>query len=236
MLVAKVKKKLLVAIILVSLMGVGLAYAQESGYLLNISDSNASINTVINNSTVIENVTLSNGTLNLQINADNISSVTINGINYTAQQSRPVPSQTPETPTVIITYYGENIVPGGLVNFPNPWIDFFNNQSTPPFYYSWNLTLVNINPISGVGVPMERAFQPLVAKYPMLAISRTAIPNQPYNAGNLTLWCDTTGFNGRMDKQCMVLFSYNQLSNEQVDNLTKDIITQLTPAIIEWYS
>jgi hypothetical protein len=230
------KKKLLVAIILVSLMGVGLVYAQEGGYLLNISDSNANINTVISNSTVIENVTLSNGTLNLQINADNISSVTINGINYTAQQSQPVSSQAPGTAAVIITYYGENIVPGGLVNFPNPWMDFFNNQSAPPFYYSWNLTLVNINPVSGVGVPMERAFQPLVAKYPSLAISRMAIPNQPCNAGNLTLWCDTTGFNGRMDKQCMVLFSYSQLSSEQVDNITKDIITQLTPAIIEWYS
>jgi hypothetical protein len=232
----KVRKKLPLVIVLLSLMSVGLVYAQESGYLLNISNSNANIDTVISNSTVIENVTLSNGTLNLQINADNISSVTINGINYTAQQSQPLPSQTPGAPEVIITYFGENAVPDGLVNFPNPWIDFFNNQSKPPYYYSWNLTMVNINPVSGVGVPMDRAFQPLVTKYPMLAISRIAVPNQPYDYGNLTLWCDTTGFNGRMDKQCMVLFSYSQLNIEQVNNLTQDIISQLTPAIIEWYS
>jgi len=217
-------------------MGIGLVYAQESGYLLNISNSNTNIDTVINNSTVIQNVTLSNGTLNLQINADNISSVTINGINYTAQQSQPIPSQASGVPAVIITYYGENIVPGEIVNFPNPWLDFFNNQTKPPFYYSWNLTMVNINPVSGVGVPMERAFQPLVTKYPMLAISHVNVPNQPYGTGNLTLWCDTTGFNGRLDKQCMVLFSYSQLSNEQINNLTQDIITQLAPAIIEWYS
>jgi hypothetical protein len=233
---AKVRKRLIAVIILLSLIGVGLVYAQESGYLLNISNSNANIATVINNSTVIENVTLTNGTLNLQINSDNISSVTINGINYTAQQSQPMPSQTPGEPAVIITYYGKNMVPGGIVNFPNPWIDFFNNQSAPPFYYSWNLTLVNINPVSGVGVPMGKAFQPLVAKYPMLAISHVDVPNQPYGTGNLTLWCDTTGFNGRLDKQCMVLFSYSELSNDQIINLTQDITTQLTPAIIEWYS
>lgn len=233
---AKVKKKFIAAIIFLTLISVGLVYAQESGFLINISNSNANINSVISNSTVIENVTLTNGTLNLQINSDNISSVTINGINYTAQTSQQMPSQTPGAPAVIVTYYGENKVPDGLINFPNPWIDFFNNQSTPPFYYSWNLTLVNINPVSGVGVPMERAFQPLVTKYPMLAISHVAVPNQPYGTGNLTLWCDTTGFNGRLDKQCMVLFSYSQLSNDQVNNLTQDIITQLTPAIIEWYS
>ena len=229
------RKKLLSVIILLSLMGVGLVYAQESGYLLNISNSNTDIDTVISNSTVIENVTLNNGTLNLQINADNISSVKINGINYTAQ-SQPLPSQTIGAPEVIITYFGENAVPDGLINFPNPWIDFFNNQSKPPYYYSWNLTIVNINPVSGLGVPLERAFQPLVTKYPMLAISHVTIPNQPYGYGNLTLWCDITGFNGRMDKQCMVLFSYSQLNIEEVNNLTKDIIAQLTPAIIDWYS
>jgi hypothetical protein len=231
-----VKKKLLAAIILLSLMGVGLAYAQESGYLLNISNSSANIDTVISNSTVIENVTLSNGTLNLQINADNISSVTINGINYTAQQPQPIPSQTPGAPAVIITYYGENRVPDGMVGFPNPWYDFFGNQSAPSYYYSWNITVVNINPVNGLGVPMQRGFEPLVTKYPMLATSFVDVPNMPYGTGNLTLRADVTGFNGRMDKQCMVLFSYSQLSNDEVNNLTRDIIAQLTPAIIEWYS
>lgn len=230
------KKKLLAAIILLSLMGVGLAYAQESGYLLNISNSSANIDTVISNSTVIENVTLSNGTLNLQINADNISSVTINGINYTAQQPQPIPSQTPGAPAVIITYYGENRVPDGMVGFPNPWYDFFGNQSAPSYYYSWNITVVNINPVNGLGVPMQRGFEPLVTKYPMLATSFVDVPNMPYGTGNLTLRADVTGFNGRMDKQCMVLFSYSQLSNDEVNNLTRDIIAQLTPAIIEWYS
>jgi hypothetical protein len=228
------KKKLFAVIVLLSLIGVGLVYAQENGYLLNITNSNANLTTTISNSTVIENVSLTNGTLNLQINADNISSVTINGINYTAAQ--PSPSSTPYAPAVFITYYGENTVPDGIVGFPNPWYDPFTNQSAPSFYYIWNLTMVNINPVNGVGVPMERAFQTLVTKYPTLATVHMDIPNTPYGSGNLTLRCDTTGFNGRMDKQCMVLFSYSQLSSEQINNLTQDMITTLTPAIIEWYS
>jgi hypothetical protein len=115
-------------------------------------------------------------------------------------------------------------------------MDFWFNQSTPLFYYSWNLTLVNINPVSGVGTPMGSAFESLVAKYPMLAISHVAVPNAPPNTGPLTLWVDTTGFNGRMGKQCMVLYSYNQLSSDQINNLTQDLKAHLTPAIIDWYS
>ena len=227
------KKVVLVVVSLVLIIGFGVVYAQESGFFFDITNPDANINTNIRNSTVIENVTLTNGTLNLQINADNISTVMINGINYTAQQS---PSQTPEAPAVIITYFGENKVPEGIVGFPVPWMDFWGNQSTPPFYYSWNLTLVNINPVSGVGVPMERAFQSLVSKYPMLAISHVAVPNAPATTGPLTLWCDTAGFNGRMDKQCMVLYSYSQLSSDQIITLTQDLTAQLTPAIIDWYS
>jgi hypothetical protein len=136
---------------------------------------------------------------------------------------------------VIITYYGENMVTPGLTGFPNPWMDFWYNQSTPPFYYSWNLTVVNINPVSGVGTPMGPALEPLVAKYPMLAISHVTVPNAPPGTGPLTLWVDTTGFNGRLDKQCMVLYSYSQLSSDQITSLTQDLTTQLTPAIIDWY-
>jgi hypothetical protein len=75
------KKVVLAVVALVLIIGIGVVYAQETGYLFDITNSNANINTAISNSTVIENVTLTNGTLNLQINADNISTVTINGIN-----------------------------------------------------------------------------------------------------------------------------------------------------------
>ncbi len=222
------KKRWFAASILLGLVSFGLVYAQENGYFLNISDSNANINTAISNSTVIENVTLSNGTLNLQVNADNISSVTINGINYTAQSSG--------EPKVILTYYGENTVPDDIVGFPNPWFDPFTNQTEPDFYYSWNLTIINLNTANGIGVPMERAFQALIENYPTLATAHMTIPNTPYGSGNLTLRCDTTGFNGRMDKQCLVLFSYSKLSADQINNLTQDMIILLTPAINQWYS
>jgi hypothetical protein len=53
------KKKVPLAIILLVSLSVGLVYAQESGYLINITNSNANVNTVISNSTVVENVSLS---------------------------------------------------------------------------------------------------------------------------------------------------------------------------------
>lgn len=219
---------------LLCILGAGIVYAQEAGYFIDLTGSNAHINTLIANSIVVENVTLSNGTLILNINTDNVSSVIIIGINYTAAQ--PTPTAASYQPAVIVTYFGENKVPDGIVGFPNPWFDPYTNQAAPNYYYSWNITLVNINTVNGLGVPIERAFQPLVTKYPQLATSCMADPNQPYDTGNLTLRADTVEFNGRLDKQCMVLFSYSQLSAEEIPNLTEDIIIELTPTIIEWYS
>jgi hypothetical protein len=212
-------------------LSLGFVVAEETGFFIDIFNSDSNISTSITNSTVIENVTLTNGTLSINVNSDNISSVIINGVNYTSADSSQ--SQTPE---VIITYIGENMVPDSIQGFPNRWWDPFGNQSEPSYYYSWNLTVVNINPVNSFGVPIERSFQILVPKYPQLATTYATIPNTPYGSGPLTLRCDTNGFNGRLDKQCIVLFSYSQLSNDEIGNLTKDIRTVLTPAIIDWYS
>ncbi len=226
------RKFVLVIVLLVLIISIGVVYAQQTGYFFDITNSNANINSVVTNSTVIENVALTNGTLNLYINADNISTVTINGINYTATQPNPASG----TPAVILTYFGENAVPEGLEGFPNPWFDLFTNRSEPDFYYSWNLTFVNINPVLGVGIPLERALQPLVSKYPQLATGYVNVPNAPYGTGNVTLHFDTTGFNGNLKKQCMVLFSYSQLNSDQINSLTEDLTALITPAIIDWYA
>ena len=163
------KKVVLAVAALVLVVSIGVVYAQETGYFLDITNSNANIQSAITNSTIIENVTLTNGTLNINVNADNISSVTINGINYTASQPTTTPKPTtPAVPTVIITYYGENIVPAGLNGFPNLWLYTGNNQTGPNFYYySWNLTMVNINPVTGVGGAFDRVFPSLVPNYPV---------------------------------------------------------------------
>ena len=220
------KKRWLAAAILLSSICLGLVYAQENGYLINISNSNANINTVISNSTVIENITLSNGTLNLQINADNISSVIINGVNYTAQQS--------PNPAVIITYCGENVVPSELTGFPNPWIITLTKQPAPDYFYSWNLTLVNIIPLNSPFNIFPRLLQPLTSKYPQLVTMETYVQGV---AGNVTtLFVDATGFGGNPAKSCFVLYSNSQLSNDEIDSLTQNLITQLSPALIEWYS
>jgi hypothetical protein len=219
------KKKLLMAIILLSLMSVGLVYAQESGFFLNIINSNANINTVISNSTVIENVTLSNGTLNLQINADNISSVTINGINYTAQQSS---SPTPATPVVFLTYYGENIVPEGLADFPRAWVNRLNNQSAPSFFYTWNLTIANVySAVSPYNV-FESALQPLVSKYPQ--IITLTINSRTFFA------LDSGSLSSNLAKSFFALYSNTELNSDQINSLTQDLTTQLTPVLIQYYS
>ena len=228
------KKKVPLAIILLVSLSVGLVYAQESGYLINITNSNANINTVISNSTVVENVSLSNGTLNLQINSDNISSVIISGINYTAQQS-PSP-QSP--PNIIITYYGMNVGPAGILAFmSNPVLDTSNDQTvSSTICYTWNITVTNLTPTSLPGGNFDQALAPLVTKYPNLLDQY--IPNTVGHgvSNNLTpTWC-CRSFNGNLAKCCFALFAKSELSSDQISSLTQDLTTQLTPAIIEWYS
>ncbi len=134
---------------------------------------------------------------------------------YIVQQS--------SAPKVLITYHGENAVPESLVNFPS--------ITNKPLFYSWNLTMININnPVSGIGVPAERALQPLVSKYPQLVTMTVT------NSDDLTLLCDVTAFNGNMAKQCFVLYANSQLSSDQISSLTEDLNTHLAPALIEWYS
>jgi hypothetical protein len=197
------KKKLLMAIILLSLISVGLVYAQESGFFLNIINSNANINTVISNSTVIENVTLTNGTLNLNINADNISSVTINGINYTAQQSS---SSTPA----------------------RAWVNKLNNQSAPSFFYTWNLTIANVYSAASPYNVFESALQPLVSKYPQ--VITLTINSRTFFA------LDSGSFSSNLAKSFFALYSNTELSSDQINSLTQDLTTQLTPVLIQYYS
>ncbi|MGB9853803.1 MAG: hypothetical protein ACPLRY_03230 [Candidatus Bathyarchaeales archaeon] len=130
------------------------------------------------------------------------------------------------TPQVLITYHGENTVPEGLVGFPD---------TSYPFFYSWNITLININPLSGMGVPAERALQPLVSKYPQLVTMNITIPGQGIS-NTLTLRFDVTGLSGDMKKQCFVLYAKSQLNSDQINSLTEDLETYLTPALLEWYS
>lgn len=130
------------------------------------------------------------------------------------------------TPQVVITYYGENAVPEGLMGFPD---------TSYPFFYSWNITLININPVSGIGVPAERALQPLVLKYPQLITMNITIPGQGIS-NTLTLRFDVTSLSGDMKKQCFVLYAKSQMNSDQISSLTEDLNTYLTPALLKWYS
>jgi len=89
--------------------------------------------------------------------------------------------------------------------------------------------------VSGIGVPAERALQPLVSKYPQLVTTNVYVPDEGYS-GNLTLLSAVTAFSGNMARQCFVLFANSQLSSDQISSLTEDLNTYLAPALIEWYS
>ena len=234
--------KKLVAIVLALILAVtvSLVYARENGYFLNIINSNANLNTSITNSTVIENVSLTNGTLNLQISADNISTVTINGVKYTARQTpnSPPPSAAPQ---VIITYYGMNVgaygvmaLAGMLLGEPNA------NQTGQIICYTWNITMLNMNvdqPPGGSAI--DQALAPLAAKYPQLLTQNIVNPPGQGNSSQpsqLTLVHCCGPFGGNDDKCCFGLYANSPLSSDQINLLTQDLRTQLTSVIINWYS
>jgi hypothetical protein len=232
-------KKKLVAIVAVLIIAAtaSLVYAQENGYFLNITNSNANLNTSISNSTVVENVTLANGTLNLQINADNLSSVIINGVNYTAQQT-PNPTAS-NTPQVLINYYGMNVGPSGILAFrefisgePN------DNQTGQIICYTWNITMVNLSAGSPVGgSTVDQALAPLVAKYPQLITDSIREPGQDNSTqSQVTLMHCCGAFGGNYNKCCFGLYANSPLSSDQINQLTEDLRAQLTSVIINYYS
>lgn len=222
------KKVSVIAIALIVVMSVGLVFAQQNGYFINISNSNANLNTSIGNSTVVENVTLTNGTLNLQINADNISSVTINGVNYTTQQTPPAPPSSTE-PQVLINYYGINVGASGVLAFAG-----FISQETPEnqtgqiFCYTWNITMVNMNAGSPVGgSTVDQALAPLVAEYPQLVTETIHEIGQGNSSqtSSLTLMHCCSAFGGNYDKCCFGLYANGPLSNDKINQLTQDLRT-----------
>jgi len=232
----------LIIIALILVISVSAVVAQETGYFFDFTNSNATINSAITNSSVIENVTITNGTLNLFIDADNISSVTINGINYTAQppnNQSPSPTYTQGAITATITYYGQNIVPPGLTGFPtDPYHAWYEkNQTLPSYgYYTWRLTLQNINSMDSPNVAFDRMLPSFVAKYPEL-LTRNETELGTSNLTNvLTVRYDMTRFNANMANWCFVLFTRSELTPEQLNSLTTDLQTIVAPTIIDWYS
>lgn len=124
-------------------------------------------------------------------------------------------------PTAVFTYQGQNYVPAGITNFPD---------SNLTLFYSWKLTITNMNAQPGIGTPSVQALQPLVAKYPELA----TIPIQ--GSTQTTLNMQVTGYPGSGDlhEQIVVLLANNQLSTAQINSLTKDLNTYFSPAIIKF--
>jgi hypothetical protein len=114
-----------------------------------------------------------------------------------------------------------------------------DNQTGQIICYTWNITVVNMNAGSPVGgSTVDQALAPLVAEYPQL-LSETIHEVGQGNSSqtsSLTLMHCCGAFGGNYDKCCFGLYANSQLSNDQINQLTKDLQTQLTSVIIDYYS
>ncbi len=231
------KKFVALTVCLILAVSVGLVVAQETGFFINITNSSGSINTALTNSTVIENVTLTNGTLTLNINADNISTVNINGINYTAQPTQPY---TAGAPAVTITYYGENSLPPQISQsevIPQSILDASTGQTVTDFtYYAWNITLVNVFVVNSPNNIGSRLLQPLVAENPTLLTMQVGRNSMGLNPEDQTAQGFFVSYNANTAKYVLVLFARTQLSSEEINSLTNDLNTLVAQALLEWYS
>jgi hypothetical protein len=131
-----------------------------------------------------------------------------------------------------------NVGAAGVLGFiSGPYLDAVSNQTVSSVTcYTWNITITNLTPTSLPGGNFDQALEPLVAKYPNLLTQY--IPNAPGQglSDNLTLmWC-CGSFNGNLAKCCFALYAKSPLSSDQINMLTQDLTSQLTPAIIGWYS
>jgi hypothetical protein len=99
--------------------------------------------------------------------------------------------------------------------------------------------MVNMNAGAPVGgSTVDHALAPLVTKYPQLV--KETIPE--IGQGNSSQTNSTTlmhccgAFGGNYDKCCFGLYANSPLSNDQINQLTQDLRTQLTSVIINYYS
>jgi hypothetical protein len=226
------KKTMVIIISLILIISVGVAVGQETGYFLQIFNSNANINSAITNSTVIENVTLTNGTLNINVNADNISSVIINGVNYTAQTS-----QSSGAPAIIITYYGADSLPPQLqtVSFTLPtFTDPTTHQAIPSYhYYVWNTTIVNVNVVNSPNNIFDQLMEPLGTQFPALLSEFSMWFG---DSGASRVRGEFAGYNANTAKSFLILFTSQTLSEDEVANVTNALKTQVAPTLLDWYS
>lgn len=226
------RKLVIISVVLILVLSGSIVYAQQNGYFINITNSNADLNTSISNSSVIENVTLNNGTLNLHVNADNVSTVTINGVNYTAQQTPP--GTVSNAPEVIVSYYGMNVGPQGVLQFASMLQEGIAVQNyTNVICYTWNITMVNLNVNQPPGGPeVNQVLATLIPDNPQLIVE-----NSPTNqTSSQTLWHICGAFGGNYAKSCLGLYADAPLTSNQIAQITQDLQAQLPQVLINWYS
>ena len=96
---------------------------------------------------------------------------------------------------------------------------------------------MNVNQPVG-GPTVTQALAPLIAEYSQLITEKISVPgqgnsSQPYT---VTLEHCCGAFGGNYEKCCFGVYANSPLSDDQINQLTQDLRTQLTSVIIDWYS
>ncbi len=229
----KVRKFVLVITLIVVFIAVGLVAADEAGiFTINIFNSpNSQIYTDISNSIIqghtnytdsnaLENIILTNSTLTLNINGQNITitsqgdNLTINAPNQTATPN----SNLNITPLLSVSFLGIGGDQGSIMS------------GNATHQYNFNVTVgvpTSMNFPLGKNVThesLDNALMPLVSKFNL------ATRTEFQNGSNVMVasWIDMPIVGGE-NRFC--LFSQDNLTNEQIQSLTVDLINAFSLAM-----
>lgn len=197
----------------------------QSQLQTNISNSTIEGNTNYTNSQAIENISLSNSTLTLNVNGqiitvtDQNGNLTINAPTATNPTPTPTPSATATatpnpTPTpkplVTVTYLTSRQNPGGMVSGNATMYDFTVIVSVPTsFNFPWGENVTHQK--------LGQALIPLISQYSLVTNN--------YNGFTTATWQNMIIVDG---KSTFSLWSTNPLTENQIAALTADLQEMFT--------
>ncbi len=229
------KKKLILAIAIIAVLAtVSVVAADEAGiFTINIfNNPNSQLYTAISNSTIqgqtnytnsnaVENITLTNSTLTITVNGQNIT-FTSQGDNLTIQTPNQTTTITPNSnnvPLLSVSYLASGNNQHSIITGNGTY-----NQ------YDFNVTVgvpTSVNYPFGREVSHEAlntALTPLIDKYALATRNEV----QGGSTALVVSWVNTQIVGG---ESRFSLFSYNNLTTEQIQSLTIDLYSAFTSAM-----
>ncbi len=224
----KRRKFVLVIALIIIFTTVGLVAADEAGiFTINILNSpNSQIQTEIFNSTIqgqvnytnsqaFENITLSNSTLTLNINGQNISITSQGNDLVIVTPNQTITANPNAVPKLSVTFLKSSANQHSIIVSGNSTIQYdFNVTVGVPssMNYPWGKAVTHEK--------LSQALAPLVSKYLLATQNSDGITSAQ--------WIDTVVVDGENN---FSLFSYKQLSYDEIQSLTQDLFNAFATAM-----